>query len=125
MPDQQVRVRRGGQLREKRGEVELTDLAGSTRARRERREGGIARFAECHARIIGADFLAGRTGRLQTPPVSTSVSGATAVSVSVARGPGRGRHWRQPGFAPFSILVPARRASSHTPSAREGAAAFG
>jgi len=34
VPDQQIGIRRGGKLREKRGKVELTDLAGSTSARR-------------------------------------------------------------------------------------------
>jgi hypothetical protein len=42
VPDEQARVRGRGQLLQKRGEVELTDLAGSTRARRERRERGDA-----------------------------------------------------------------------------------
>jgi hypothetical protein len=49
VPDQQIRVRRGGKLREKRGKVELTDLAGSTGARRERRERLLTGFPICHA----------------------------------------------------------------------------
>ena len=52
VPDQQGGIRRQRELREKRGKVELTDLAGSTRARRERRERGMTRFAIRHARIM-------------------------------------------------------------------------
>jgi hypothetical protein len=52
MPDQQVRIRWRRQLPEKRGKVELTDLAGSTRARRERRKRRMTRFAVRHDRIM-------------------------------------------------------------------------
>ena len=55
VPYQQVRVRRGRKLREKRGKVELTDLAGSTRARRERRERGMPRFSVSHEGIMSRD----------------------------------------------------------------------
>src|SRR4029079_9190309 len=49
---QQIRIRRGRELREKRGKVELTDLAGSTRARRERPERGVNPGVVSHAEIM-------------------------------------------------------------------------
>jgi hypothetical protein len=51
--DQEVRVREGGKLLQKRGEVELTDLAGSTGARRERRQRGMA-LGKRHGRKLSA-----------------------------------------------------------------------
>jgi hypothetical protein len=52
VPYQQVRICRGRELREKRGQVELTDLAGSTRARRERRKRRMTRLPVGHGPII-------------------------------------------------------------------------
>jgi len=52
VPDDQIRIGGRGQLGEKRGKVELTYLAGSTRTRRERRERRMTCLLECHEGII-------------------------------------------------------------------------
>jgi hypothetical protein len=76
VPDQQVRIRRWRKLREKRGQVELTDLAGSTRARRERRERGMTRLVERHDAIIGTTRSAGASRAGLDPESALRAGGA-------------------------------------------------